>query len=138
MNRFQLEKEFKEKFRNHFGYEWDPQRIDLIYHSEILAKEFSDYLPVWWNPDRFDWGYSDYLVRYCAKYFDLWWNANKFDWIYRDLLIQYCSDYFHLWWNPKKFYRDRQIKLLSKFCRQYKHIWYHSTVKLRRIGYREF
>ena len=44
-------------------------------------------------------GYIINELYYCSDYFNTWWDADKFDWNYSEYLIQYCYEYKSIWGN---------------------------------------
>ena len=61
-----------------------------------------------WNSSVFNWKYfSDYLCQYYHKYFNIWWDSEKFNWDYADYLQKYCQKYKHIW---KKDYIKWKLK----------------------------
>ena len=95
------EKEFFKEF-----YNCNLEEFLWSIYSWELAKKYSTYFEILFNPNKFNWFYSWSLCQYCSKYFEKWYNPNKFDW--------------------------RQIYFLKKHCRRYRHIWL-SEYLLRKI-----
>ena len=104
----QSEKEFIKELKKHVDYPldyWNPEKFNWEYSSWVLAKHCSKYFTIWWNTDKFNWQeYSFHLTAYCSEFFNKWWDAEKFDWEYSSwALARHCSDYFNIWWNADKF-----------------------------------
>jgi hypothetical protein len=99
------------------GNKW---RADKI----ILGKKYSfeEYIKELWNPEEFDWSWSNYLIKYCSECFKLWWDPEKFNWSWSYYLAKYCSEYIELWWDSEKFNWDCSY-YLAKYCSEYKYIW---------------
>jgi len=58
--------EFERKFKRDKDEPFSPW---LVYrHSNYLAICCSKYFSAWWNPEKFDWKYSEYLSQYCSNY----------------------------------------------------------------------
>lgn len=49
--------------------------MDYSNNSGMLSDwttDASDTFHQWWNPDKFDWVFSDFLINYCDKYKHIW------------------------------------------------------------------
>jgi len=68
-------------------YEWDKIK-------NYSKEEFKN----WWDPDKFDYGWINYLIRYCHQYFDIWFNPNIDYPLY--VLVKYCPDKIKIWFKP--------------------------------------
>ena len=51
----------------------------------------------YWDPNKFNWKYCDFLAQYCSKYFNIWWDPDKFNWKHGTKLYRYCLDYILIW-----------------------------------------
>ena len=101
------------------GSKWRADRI-ILERKYHIHNDFDK----WFNPDKFNWGYSGYLAHYCSKNFDRWFDHNKFDWKYTSwALAQYCSRYFDKWFNPNKFNWDDSWAL-AQYCSDHFDKWF--------------
>jgi hypothetical protein len=112
----------KYSFEEYFEELWNPDKFNWDW-SEYLAKYYSDHFDKWWNPERFDWKWSRYLAIYCSDHFDKWWNPEKFDWKWSRYLAIYCSDHFDKWWNPDKFNWDWSEYLAKYYSEHFDKWW---------------
>jgi len=120
--------EFKESFKEKYGFDWNPYSFNWSDYTllEEFVREFNEYFDCWWDPELYNYDYSEFLVIYCSNHFDKWWDPIKVNWYYSSLyLAMYCSRYFKKWWSPKRFYVDQvAVKALFEHCSDYKHLWY--------------
>ena len=127
-------KEFKQKFKDEFSYDWDPETFDWKRFSFKLATSFYQYFDCWWNSSKYNWLDSSWaLIKYCKDLLPKWWNPERFNWRDSGGLAKYCSLYFDIWWNAECFWYDEMtVYLLFKYCRQHKHKWYKDAIS--RLG----
>lgn len=78
----------------------------------------------WFDPDTFDWVYSNLLARSCSKDFDLWYDPDTFNWFYGHYLARNCSEHFTKWFNHETFNWLENKYYLSEYCLAYIDIWY--------------
>ena len=58
--------QFEEQFLRDKGVEFTPELVGE--YSYYLTKYCSKYFLEWWNPEKFKWNDSEYLVLHCSKY----------------------------------------------------------------------
>ena len=51
---------------------WTKEDFWNNYDSINLAKCYSNYFNIWWDSEKFNWDYADYLQKYCQKYKHIW------------------------------------------------------------------
>ena len=67
--------------------ESDPRSGDVIYTREdapydIICMCCYPSFNLWFDPDKFNWKYSEYLIAYCDKHKYVWWE----DYLIRKIL----------------------------------------------------
>ena len=83
---------------------FDPEIVDWHRVSGYLAVYCSEYFEIWWDKDKYNWGYSWALAVHCSEYFEIWWDKDKYDWqnLYAFDLIRHCCDYKDIWLHDKR------------------------------------
>ena len=99
--------EWFEANADHFNKWFDPDAFDWEY-SDWLAAYCSQHFNKWFDPDAFNWYCSQYLARYCYKHFETWWDANKFNWQRSYYLTKFCSSHIDVWYDPKRFVESKE------------------------------
>jgi len=74
------------------------------YNSWDLCYGHSKKFDEWWDPDKYNWGFSYALAEYCSEKFNTWWDSERFDWHSGSRnLTKYCHKYFNKWWDINKY-----------------------------------
>jgi len=92
----------KYHIKNDFDKWFDPEKFDWNY-SDYLTEYCSSQFDKWFNPEKYNWEYSHYLALYCFDHFDKWFNSEKYNWEYSHYLALYCFDHFDKWFDSEKF-----------------------------------
>lgn len=96
-----------------------------IEYTDLWFRENAHKFDLWFNPNTFIWkgGGSRHLAEFCNKDFNKWWDADKYDYYWPEFLAQHCSKYFNSWWDPNKF-DWHYINFLPMYCSNYKDVWF--------------
>jgi len=86
----------KYHIKNDFDKWFDHQKFDWAYLNYLVIF-CSQHFEKWFDPEKFDWKYPHYLPIYCPQYFDKWFDPEKFNWYYCLYLIDYCNSQFTRW-----------------------------------------
>jgi hypothetical protein len=106
--------------------EWfDPNTYDWKY-SDVLCKYYAPQFHLWWNTSKFKWeNSSDYLIINCYDNFEEWWDGDKFEWSHLSLLTAYCTEHFNIWWKCKQIASTMIDSIeLCQNCHMYFDIWW--------------
>lgn len=68
-----------------------------IHYHGLWFIEHAHAIDEWFDPNSFNWFYSEYLVIFCPEHFEKWWDPNKFNWTYKKLLFDNCLKYKDIW-----------------------------------------
>jgi hypothetical protein len=103
---------------------------DVIRYESDWFDNNCDTIKQWFNPDTFDWSWSELLAQYCFDYFEIWWDPEKYEWDgYSDYLVEFCPEHIKTWFDKDKF-NWNDGTLLFRHCVHDIDIWHD--------GFREY
>ena len=103
----QYKYEWFEKNCDKFDEWFDADRFDW-YWSNWLAKYCSQHFDKWFDPDDFNWDGSHWLAKFCSQHFDKWFDADRFNWDGGDWLAKYCMAHLDTWYDSKRFAESKE------------------------------
>jgi hypothetical protein len=82
---------------------------------------------------------GDSMCQYYPDEFSGWWNPEKFNWLFTEKLLQYCGDDFDTWYDADIFFSlngyqsivQRNLTLLRHDCGPFEHVWYKDYLAYR-------